>query len=347
LLLVPGAALCALGADGVYQASRGGTPVAIDCAEFARAHPASNRLLLTGCAFDYRGAGYRGPRSSPSELFVPALPAGTYMPAPLVIASRDPAVLAAAHTLVEADEATPPDQARAAEHALATLLTPSTAIDGLARSGLVERFRSRRILSGLARPIADDAVIVDLGGRASFMRPVLTVLTGLLLFVLPFGSRWRQRPADQPAGNEDGHRRLDGAAGAGPAPAGARTPRLLLLNVDRSAGPDAIERAPPLGGRQEVVEILRGVVPDLRTGSASHLLVRPDGSLTLDLGIHDPIPTVVMDARSEGGVALVKEILRMTGWRAFSPKTGLFVTADDLTAIEALTDEQDGLGPRS
>ena len=38
-------------------------------------------------------------------------------------------------------------------------------------------------------------------------------------------------------------------------------------------------------------------------------------------------------------VALVKEVLLMTGWRAFAPKTGLFVSADDLEALAALAGE--------
>ena len=38
-------------------------------------------------------------------------------------------------------------------------------------------------------------------------------------------------------------------------------------------------------------------------------------------------------------MALVKEVILMTGWRAFAPKTGLFVGADDLEALAALAGE--------
>jgi hypothetical protein len=48
------------------------------------------------------------------------------------------------------------------------------------------------------------------------------------------------------------------------------------------------------------------------------------------------VATAIVDARGEAGVALVKEILLMTGWRAFAPKTGLFVTIDELASIGAL-----------
>jgi hypothetical protein len=113
-------------------------------------------------------------------------------------------------------------------------------------------------------------------------------------------------------------------------------PKLLLLNLEVTATPDCVEKAPPLGSRRELIQILSGVITDLDLSPTGYVLTRPDGSLTLDLGPHDPIPTVVVDARGEAGVALVKEVLLMTGWRAFVPKTGLFVTVTDLDAIAAL-----------
>jgi len=67
------------------------------------------------------------------------------------------------------------------------------------------------------------------------------------------------------------------------------------------------------------------------------VLARPDGSVQIDLGTRDPVATAVVVARGEAGVALVKEVLLMTGWRAFAPKTGLFVSVDDLDAVAALT----------
>ena len=116
-------------------------------------------------------------------------------------------------------------------------------------------------------------------------------------------------------------------------------PRLLLLALDVSSGPEAIETAPPLGSRAEVVAILRGVIPDLAFEPTRAVLARPDGSVSVDLGPQDPVPTAVLEARGEAGAALVKEVLIMTGWRAFAPKTGLFVSADDLEALAALAAE--------
>jgi hypothetical protein len=116
-------------------------------------------------------------------------------------------------------------------------------------------------------------------------------------------------------------------------------PRLLLLALEVGAGPDSIETAPPLGARADVIEILRGVIPDLGEVDSRTTLARPDGSVRVDIGRDDPVATAVVQGRGEAGVALVKEILLMTGWRAFAPKTGLFMTADDLDAIAALAED--------
>jgi hypothetical protein len=80
------------------------------------------------------------------------------------------------------------------------------------------------------------------------------------------------------------------------------------------------------------------VIPDLDI-SKSPVLTRPDGSVRIDLGLRDPVPTAVLVAHGEAGVALVKEVLLMTGWRAFAPKTGLFMSVDDLDGLAALAAE--------
>ena len=128
-------------------------------------------------------------------------------------------------------------------------------------------------------------------------------------------------------------------AGATPTVIPVSLPRLLLLALDVSAGPEAIETAPPLGSHAEVVAILCGVIPDLAVDHLHAVLARPDGSVRIALGPDDPVPTAVVEARGEAGVALVKEVLLMTGWRAFAPKTGFFVSAGDLEALAALAGE--------
>jgi hypothetical protein len=116
-------------------------------------------------------------------------------------------------------------------------------------------------------------------------------------------------------------------------------PKLLLLKVDVLAGPEAVESAAPLGGRNEVTAILAGVIPGLESVGGTRVLARPDGAIKLDIGTQDPVATVVAEVHGQAGVALIKELLLMTGWRAFAPKTGLFVSTDDLESLAALATE--------
>jgi hypothetical protein len=349
LLLVPAAVLLTLGAEGLYHALISRESVAIDCAEFARARPRSHRLLVTGCEIDYAGAGYRESGGEIQEIYLPARPRGRAIPAPLVVATRD----AAALTAFGAVRTVTPQQSVAVLEKVAGLLQVTRAIDGSARAGLIEGLRSRRILSGLTAPVAEDAVIVDVNGTPDFMRPLLALTAGLVLAVLPLARRklihrtpdsdWNTPdpsvPGTFPAKVPATFPATFPAKVPAPVSEAVRLPKLLLLSLDVTATPDAIESAPPLGERHEVIQILTGVVPDLEAQPSNPRLARPDGSLTLDLGAHDPIATVVVDARGEAGVALVKELILMTGWRAFAPKTGLFVTVDELTAIGALASQ--------
>jgi hypothetical protein len=326
LILVPAALLLTLGAEGLYHAFVSRESVAIDCGEFAHVRPRSHRLLITGCEIDYTGSGYRESDGEVQEIYLPARPRGRAIPAPIVVAIRDGSVLSAFHS-AKGGGALAPQQSMAVMEKVAGRLQVTRVIDGLARAGYVERLRSRRILSGLTTAVAEDAVILDVHGTPDFIRPLLSLAAGIVLAALPFIRRGPRPAAAAPDQNT--------VSPSVPATVAA-LPKLLLLKLDVNATPDAVETAPPLGPRDELIQILSGVVPDLEVNQNRQLLMRPDGSLTLDLGAHDPVPTVVVDARGEAGVALVKEVLLMTGWRAFAPKTGLFVTVDDLTALGAL-----------
>jgi hypothetical protein len=221
---------------------------------------------------------------------------------------------------------------------IAARIHVTSAIDGLARAGTIERWRSRRILSGLAAPLSDNALLVDFKGAPDFLTPLLALGSGLLFALLPFALRAARRPAavePPPAPSPDPLPPFERFPPV-PVPLTVTLPRMLLLNLDVSSGPEAIETADALGTRPDVIAILRGVIPDLELDVSGRFLARPDGSIRLDLGSQDHIATAVVEARGEAGVALVKEILLMTGWRAFAPKTGLFVTVEELTALGAL-----------
>jgi hypothetical protein len=366
LLLVPAAALLALGGDGIYRAVEGGRQVAIACDQFARERPSSPRLLVAGCEIDPSAAGFRESGGQVEELFLPARPAGSRSPAPIVVATRDPAALAPARQAFGGGRNATSEQSLDAIRKIVAQLKITTVIDGLARTGFIERFRSRRILSGLPPPLTGDAVIVDLHGRPDFVQPSLALVGGGLMALAALwplrrnASRAHSVPPSSPvplpvpdadlmhasqydpefAFEELADGRHARVAPVIPTPKSnaVRLPQLLLLALDVSAGPEAIETAPPLGSRAEVATILHGVIPDLVV-SASPILMRRDGSVRIDLGSRDPVPTAVLVASGEAGVALVKEVLLMTGWRAFAPKTGLFVSVDDLDALAALAAE--------
>ena len=110
-----------------------------------------------------------------------------------------------------------------------------------------------------------------------------------------------------------------------------RLPAIMLLNVGETAGPADIESAPPLGPKGDVLMRLREILPDLEVDAAGRSQhTGPDHSVRLDLGAHDIVHTVVIEASGKTGVSLVRWLLETTGWRAFVPKIGHFVEADAL-----------------
>ena len=371
-LLVPAAALLVFAGEGLYHATRGRYPAAVTCEQFVRERPSSPRLLVAGCEVDYAGAGYRESRGQIEELFLPARPAGPggrAVPAPIVVATRDPAAIAIATSVLGGGRVPTVEQSIAVMRRIVAQLQMSGAIAGLERTGFAERWRSQRQLSGLTPPPAAGAAIVDLHGTPDFVGPAAALLASALLGLLALWPFMRAGsganvvvstpdsspmpppvlPVDRASSQYDPELAFDELAEESQAPAmqpvtvatatQASLPRLLLLALDVSSGPEAIETAPPLGSHADVVAILCGVIPDLAVDQIHAVLARPDGSVKIALGPDDPVPTAVLDARGEAGVALVKEVLLMTGWRAFAPKTGLFMTVDDLEALAALAAE--------
>jgi len=361
ILLVPAAALLLLAGEGIYHAVRSRHAVDVTCDDLARGRRPGPRLRITGCDIDYAAAGYRESRGQIEELLIPARPAqSAAMPAAVVIATRSPSVIALARRELGSGRTASNERAVQLIRELVTRLHASPAIEGLARVGVLERLRSGRILSGLGTPVARNAVIVDLQGTPDLVLPLVALAAGASLAGLAFWPSKVRPSTSRSTAIVDGAPRIDPPAAAAAAPPfnldeddrppaaasrpvmatrGVSLPRLMLLAVDVSSGPEAIESAPPLGSRSEVEAILRGVIPDLSPGARPATLARPDGSVIVDIGAAESVATAVVEARGEAGVALVKEVLLMTGWRAFAPKTGLFVSADDLEALAALAAE--------
>jgi len=119
------------------------------------------------------------------------------------------------------------------------------------------------------------------------------------------------------------------------APGQARVPLrlrgLLLLNLGPSDGPEQIEKAPPLGGRDEVIVALQALAPDITFDADGRAEYRRDNyRLSIDLGRGDPVPAAVAAAEGDTAVDLLRLLMERQGWRAYVPKAGVFVEPDAL-----------------
>jgi hypothetical protein len=104
--------------------------------------------------------------------------------------------------------------------------------------------------------------------------------------------------------------------------------RVMLLNLPREAGADAIEHAPPLGTRDDVIAALTDAVEDLRFDGSRHAaLERPDVQVTIDIGTTDPVYTAVVHGCG-AALPVLRRIVDRTGWRAFDAKSGAFISPD-------------------
>jgi hypothetical protein len=376
VFLVPALVLLGLGLEGACHAYRSREVVQVTCAQLRQSRPASHNLRVTGCDIDYRGAAYRDSNGSIQELFFPARAAGAPVtqPAPLVVATRTPSVLAIASRVLGA-------RASAEEQSVETIKMAARAagvpgeIRGMVRAGLLERVASRKLFSGFSTPLSESVALLDLNAAPDFVWPAAMFGGGLLLLLSvvllarrnsragsesvpdegdresvlerlrPYTERaaepvdvrveslidlpllFQSPPAPEPAGSvpvaEPSTRDILPAADR------IRLPRVMLLRLGTSAGPDAIETAPPLGTKGDVTARLREVLPDLeidQRGRGMH--EGPDHAISVDLGPDETVHTAIIDARGETGIAAVRWVLETTGWRAFVPKAGRFVDPD-------------------
>jgi hypothetical protein len=297
-----------------------------------------------------------------------------------VIATTAPGVLTVAQPVLAPKPPQLPTAVEAMHKAAAAAGIPKE-IRGLIRAGVIRRFVSRQVLSGLTTPLAEDVLLLDLNAAPDLALPVVLTGTGLVLAILA-GTLARRRPhrdefvrdasdratvlerlapyidrPSSPAGEFSDFPSTtmpqapdDASAGPGSGASAhvveapvrdstassnaARLPRLMLLNLDRAAGPEAIEDAPPLGMKPDVIAHLHEVLPDLdidQTGHGHH--EGPDHVLDVDIGAQNTVHTLIVEARGETGVSAVRWLLEATGWRAFVPKVGRFVEPEALHEI--------------
>ncbi len=326
--------LLAHGLDGLYHAARSQSQSSVTCQQFQLARPRSGWLRLTGCEIDYVRAGYREVRGRTTELFVPVRPLGSSPahPAALVLSTRDPALLA----IVERGLAGPAQKDREAFLLLmlkiVTAMGVSNEIQGFTRSPLA-MLRTRGGLGAMKAPLEDDFTVLDLDDRPRLLVPVLESLGGAvallaLLFGSALGRRRRIQPGDGLAGD---------AVAASPSPAATPRPErqwrhLMLVNLPPHAAPGALEGAPPLGGQAAVRSALARVLPGI-TFSAEGVghFNGPDHTIRLELGTAPEVWTATIEVNGHAGSAALRRLVTQTGWQAYAPRLGRFLTSEDLT----------------
>jgi hypothetical protein len=323
-LLVAGVLLLAYSVEPLYHAARNTEQVTVTCDSFAQSPPSALWVRITGCEVDYLGAGFREQNGRIVELYFPARPVGwpKGAPAPLVATTRDADVLALAEGTMGGGRTPDQEQFLVMMLQIVTALRAAREIDGYGEDNVVDRLKTRADLSSLSTPLSPDARVVDLHARPSLLGPGATAAAGLLVLGMLAVLRSKRR----------------GIASAAPATprASARegTLRLMLLNLPAEAGRDAIEHAPPLGRREEVIAALRRAIGELRFDAAGIANVdQADVELTLDIGPSDPVHTAVVRARGNAAAPL-RSLLERTGWRAFDAKAGEFFEARDATTLD-------------
>jgi hypothetical protein len=343
-----GLVLLALGGQGIYLAASNSRRIEMSCDAFARGRPDALWLRLTDCELDYLGAGYHESGGRISELFFPVRSLGRPRsePAPLVAATRDPAVLALAEDTMGGSRQPEQEQYLVMMLRIVTALHAAREIEGYRRAGAVHALRSRRQLSGMTAPLVPDVAVIDLHSPPDFRGPGALAASGtamMLAAVFFIRRRATAAPAradvltamvserDEEASVSSRHYVENVETSAKDTGPPGRLHGVMLLNLPPDAGYEAIEDAPPLGTRAEVADAIDAVFPFVVFGADGRgTFARDEDLVTFDIGRYDPVPTVVLDARGGTAIADVMTLLRTTGWRAFAPRDGVFVAVERL-----------------
>lgn len=333
-LLLVSIPLLVHGADGLYHALGSRSQAAVECDAFARERPRSHWVRITGCDVDYLRAGYRESGGRITELFLPLTAPNTpaNMPVSLVVATTDPQVLALAGNAVRGTAATDQDAFLVAMLEVVTAMGAAREVQGMTRSPL-EMLRSRRALAAIPAPLAGDIAVLDLHRRPNLLLPAIELVLAaqIVMVLLGFPRRWR-RTAAAPATAEPG-------AGSGrPLSASRVTPefrRLMLVNLPPYAAPSELEKATPLGTQASVRAALGQVLPGITFNEhgLGHF-DRPDHTILMDLGTAPQVWTATVDVTGDAAPEALKRLITETGWRAYAPLLGRFITAGDLKRAE-------------
>lgn len=170
--------------------------------------------------------------------------------------------------------------------------------------------------SGLLRAVEASApVVVPAIETAAAVQLLLTAL--VLSFRRPARSRLAEDPV--PAADEPVHR---------PSP---EYRRLMLVNLPPYAALSALEDPPPLGSQSAVRSALAGVLPGLSISDAGVAQYhQQDHSIRLDVGSDADVVTATIDVTGLEARRALKHLLEQTGWRAYAPRLGRFLSVGEL-----------------
>ena len=333
-LLLVSIPLLVHGADGLYHALRSRSQAVISCDAFAQQRPSSRWLRITGCDADYLRAGYRESGGRITELLLPMtapdVPANG--PVSLIVSSTDPEVLALTEQAVRGPGATSQNAFLLAMLQVVTETGAAREVDGLARSPL-EMVRSRGALDAIRAPKADNVVVIDLGRRPGPLLPGVAFAAGLLALLMAVVLSMRARRNAAVSGLSP-----EGTPATSVHAAARQTPefrRLMLVNLPPNAAAAELENATPLGTQHSVRSALAQVLPgitfnDHGLGQFNHA----DHTMLFDLGDAPQVWTATVDVTGDAAPEALRDLIMQTGWRAYAPRLGRFITASDLKRDE-------------
>jgi len=358
-LLAVSLPLLALGAVGLYDVAANRQQTTLTCGDLERQPPGARWIRLTGCEVDYTHPGVRPSTGLIRELYFPVRTAGRPQtsPAPLVVATRDPQALAVAQGTIGDGREPDTEELTVMGLRIVTLLKASREVEGVVRSGPLERLQTRSVLEGLSTPLASSFVALDLHGRPSPMVPGIETGAGVLgLLTAAVLSLRRRRAAapivEPPAASVPGTgmpAELESFSAIEPEPP-ARVelpdplepfgeapilepvhPAMMLLNLDAAAGLDAIEHAPPLGSGRDVAGRLSSACGVTLDEGGRGTLAGQGFSIAIDAGVPGagPVWTATLIARGPAALDGLRRLAAQSGWRIFVPRQGTFLAASD------------------
>jgi len=112
--------------------------------------------------------------------------------------------------------------------------------------------------------------------------------------------------------------------------------RLMLVNLPPTAALSALEQAPPLGAQPAVRSAIARVLPGIKFNA--HGLGQFNGadhSILMDLGDSPEVWSATIDVTGEAAPAALRRLITQTGWRAYAPRLGRFITAADLSTSQS------------